>query len=172
MPHEATVVHQISGRFRVRIPSARKDREYFARVRQIIGNSPGVEKVETNYLTGSVLVIHSSDPELIQQTAAREGLFELSKGTGSPKITARLNKGLGSFQERLNRLAGADVDLEGLAFLGLAIGGGAQMLKKNIWPAGVTLVWYAANILQSANKRTARLNGRGETRPPEARYIQ
>lgn len=74
-PPEALLCHETSGRFRVRIPDKRKDAAYFEQVRGVMLRAPAVHEVETNAMTGSVLVIHTGDSGSLLEHAEREGLF-------------------------------------------------------------------------------------------------
>ena len=148
--HQATIVHQLPGRMRVRIARAQNDREFFAQVRQVFGNMQGIRSVETNYLTGSILFQYTGEPHEIEQTAAREGLFKIRREALPLPAAAMMQVSLSSVRTRLNRFSGSRIDFQGAALLLLAGGSLLQMLRKNVWPAGVTLLWYAANILKDA----------------------
>ncbi len=117
----------------------------------------GIRSVETNYLTGSILFQHAIDPQEIQNVAAREGLFEINGESAPLPAAAMLQERLSSMQARLSRFSKSRVDFQGAVLL-LFLGGGlVQVLRKNVWPAGVTLLWYSANLLKDA-KTSPRLN--------------
>jgi len=151
MPPQAELVHQIQGRLRVRIPGQRRNSEYFAKIRKCLAKLEGVQSVETNYLSGSVLVLHQSSPRAIQDYAEEKGLFQVRR-SNSPVValSQRIASGLRQVEGRVNAFTQGEVDMTGLAFLGLAVAGGYQILKKNVWPAGVTLLWYAASVVLAA----------------------
>lgn len=56
MTTHAVVVHQMPGRVRVRIPEKRHDKDFFSMVEALLPVIDGVEDVETNPLTASVLI--------------------------------------------------------------------------------------------------------------------
>ena len=57
----AFVVHELFGRLRLRIPEKRKDGAYFAELAERLSECPGVTRVESNALTGSVLLLHTEE---------------------------------------------------------------------------------------------------------------
>jgi hypothetical protein len=56
MSTRAVVVHHIPGRVRVKIPEKRHDTGFFSTVKALLPVIEGVEEVETNPLTASVLI--------------------------------------------------------------------------------------------------------------------
>lgn len=145
---QAEVVHEMKGRLRVRIPEQRQNREYFGKVRERLAGLDGVRSIETNYMTGSVLVLHESSPQVIQDYAEEKGLFQVRQSKSDPvALSQRIAGGFRQVEGRVNAFSKGQVDVTALAFLGLAVAGAFQILKKNIWPAGVTLLWYAASVV-------------------------
>jgi hypothetical protein len=55
------IAHHIPGRIRIRIPAARGDPGLLEQIRTIAESVPGVESVESNVTTGSVLIHYSKD---------------------------------------------------------------------------------------------------------------
>lgn len=148
---QAESVHQIEGRLRMRIPEQRRNPEYFRKIRECLAKLEGVRSIETNYLTGSVLVLHQLSPQVIQDYAEENGLFQV-RHSNSPVValSQRIATGFRQVEGRVNAFTKGEVDVTGLAFLGLAIAGAYQILKKNVWPAGVTLLWYATSVVLGA----------------------
>jgi hypothetical protein len=66
MNHQAYVAHHIPGRMRVGVSSARGNEAFLGEIRASMLRVPGVERVATNVVTGSVLVHYD---------AARHGHF-------------------------------------------------------------------------------------------------
>lgn len=147
----AYISHQIEGRMRVRIPSKRRDQDYFDFVTQRLRECDGILALRINYLTGSVLIIHGLDVDAIAAYAERNGLFTLAP---VEVVVAPLAQGISNqfrvLDERLRAKTSGALDLGGLAFFGLVAASAAQLARKNIWPAGATLLWYAAHLLPSA----------------------
>src|SRR5215471_4321858 len=74
------VAHHIPGRIRIRIPAAWGDPGLLEQIRTVAESVPGVESVESNATTGSVLIHYSIDAcqdfELRLSAAGHSG-FEL-----------------------------------------------------------------------------------------------
>jgi hypothetical protein len=171
----AELVHSLPGRLRVRIPERRNRREYFARVRDRLAKMEGVESVETNWATGSVLLLHNSTSEQVARFAQEQGLFEVR--AGEPLATAvsqRMAQGASRVVQRVNNLTRGEVDFPGLVVLGFTAAGLVQVLRRNAWPAGMTLFWYAATLLKDVAAAAVR-NGDGYRSGPNRlgkQYVQ
>lgn len=147
----AYISHHIEGRMRVRIPSKRRDQDYFEVVTQRLRECDGIRALRINSLTGSVLIIHGLDVDAIAAYAERNGLFVLAPVEA---VVAPIAQGISdqfrALDERLKAKTSGALDLGGLAFLGLVAASATQLARKNIWPAGATLLWYAAHLLPPA----------------------
>jgi hypothetical protein len=77
MARNASIVHTIPGRMRIRIPSARADNKFLDQARAALRALPHVVEVSSNPLTGSLLVTY---PPALQ----REFEGALTMGNGSP----------------------------------------------------------------------------------------
>jgi hypothetical protein len=59
----ARIVHQVPGRIRIKVTGVKDNGEYFAVVRQLIAELPGVESVRVNATSSSIVVAYQpSDP--------------------------------------------------------------------------------------------------------------
>jgi Heavy metal associated domain 2 len=154
---DAHVVHQTRGRLRVRIPSERRHAEYFAKLRSQFTELEGIQAIETNYVTGSLLLIHKLPVGAIEEHAIKNGLFRLRFSRPSPvplsqRIAAQLSK-LGTGVERVSR---GTVDLPAVASIAFAAAAGFRMLNKRpVWPPVITLLWYAHSLLPNVPKAPA-----------------
>jgi hypothetical protein len=138
------ISHAIPGRIRARILERRGDERFFARVREELEREPGIARLDTNALTGSVLVLHNLDAERIASLAESHGLFRLEHRSadefeGNGASTATL---FGSFARSqpsslYERLA--------LALIGFAA---FEAMQGNIAAPAVTLLWYAFRLLE------------------------
>jgi hypothetical protein len=171
MIHRASLVHQIDGRLRIRVPLARNDREYFARVRELFGHMQGIQTVETNYLTGSILLLHSTDPQEIEKAAARAGLFMIDRGSQPLAASTLIEEKFSSLQARLSHFSRSRIDFQGAALLLLLGGGVVQGLRKRILPPVVTLLWYAATLLKESKSSLPANPTLGTAQPPRD-YVQ
>lgn len=147
----AYISHQIEGRMRIRIPSKRRDQDYFEVVTQRLRECEGIRALRINVLTGSVLIIHLLNVDTIAEYAERNGLFMLApvEAVLTP-IAQGISNRFHALDEQVRARTSGTLDLGGLAFFGLLAASAAQLARKNIWPAGATLLWYAAHLLPSA----------------------
>jgi len=83
--HRAHVIHKISGRVRLRLPHAKNRPSRIEHVRKTLAGMPGVNRVEANPTTGSMLLHYdraqdSGDSDFLKnlaEFASKEGLFKL-----------------------------------------------------------------------------------------------
>lgn len=144
----AFVTHHMEGRIRLRIPSQRRNSAYFGTLQEKLSQCEGVDALRVNPLTAGLLILHHGDLETIGRFAEQNELFLLrpedpSRLPVSVQISARFS----SVDERLSRVSGGKLDLAAAAFFGLTLAGLFQLLRRNIWPAGLTLLWYAVSVL-------------------------
>ncbi len=59
MRPRAYIAHQLPGRIRIRVPEAKRRPALLENLRQVILSAPGVESVDYNSLTGSLLIHYS-----------------------------------------------------------------------------------------------------------------
>jgi len=146
----AHLVHQMRGRLRVRIPSQRQNREYFAKVREQFPQFEGLSAIETNYISisGSVLILHDSSLQAIEDYAAGNGLFRLVLShPNTQPLSQRIAQAFNFVGGRIDQVTDGAVDSRALIFLVLTLAGGYQVLRSNVWPAGFSLLWYAGNLI-------------------------
>ncbi len=77
MTRQASIVHNIPGRMRIRIPSAKADPNFLEQARVALAALPNVVEVTSNPLTGSLLVVYSP-------ASQRDFEGALKMGNGSP----------------------------------------------------------------------------------------
>jgi hypothetical protein len=146
--------HTTIGRARIRIPSKRGEIPYFMLLKQQLFNCPGVSGLETNPLTGSVLIIHAAGIGVIAEYAEKNGLFRLNTvNPGRFPVITEIASNLRVIDKGVNTLSGGGLDIASLAFLGLIGMAIAQMRKGHIMPPGITLLWYAVSIMLMTRKR-------------------
>ena len=138
----AEIMHLMPGRARLRIVERRGDGAFFASVATGLSTIKGVQKVEVQPFTGSILIQHRSSLECIS-TAAREArLFQLGDGQGDRATTPA---------QAINPRV-----LVGLGLGSLAIW---QLTKGKIMPPAITLAWYASNLLGLLSDHSAEDSG-------------
>ena len=150
----AYVSHRINGRLRLRIPGKKHDAGYFKRVSEGFATCAGIREVEANPLTGSLLLTHTAALAQITDYAAEHGFFQLAPENVNPgPLSERLAADLGAVSDRFTSLSRGQIDTRAAVFAGLTLAGLYQLLKRNVWPAGVTLLWYALSVLPSRGGR-------------------
>ncbi|HHT9145702.1 MAG: hypothetical protein Q7J76_03985 [Candidatus Brocadiaceae bacterium] len=144
-PH-AYLSHRSFRRLRVKVPSKRGDKLYFTQLNEGFRKCKGIETLEVNPITGSILLIHSIDLESISQYAEGNNLFILKTNSPMPLfngISAKFNK----FDDRVKRITGNGLDITGITVLTLFGLGISQISRGNFraipWDAAF---WYALNI--------------------------
>ena len=147
---EAYVCHSTVNRVRIRIPGEKGNGSFFKRVEQALLELPGVESVEGNPLTGSVLMRHCSDRDSVFEAVRQQGLLALRETGPARRTTVRqdIARGLKAVDQQVVDLTGGKADLLDIAGLGLLASGIHQIFKGNFAaPAWYTAFWYAFGIL-------------------------
>lgn len=147
----ALVDHDIQGRVRVRIPSKRRDASYFAFLEEKLKKCEGIDALQANPLTGGVLVLHHVDLPTIAQYAKQNELFALAERSSAAPVSLHVATQFRALDQGLQSATAGTIDLSSAAFVGLTLAGMYQLLRRNIWPAGLTLLWYATSVLPRAN---------------------
>ncbi|MGO9611511.1 MAG: HMA2 domain-containing protein [Dissulfurispiraceae bacterium] len=145
----AYISHQTMGRLRVKIPSKKGAEGYFTSLKERLLGIEGVRTVETNPLTGSVLLVHGMDVRTIAEFAAANNLFSLQELNGYPAgLQQRISRTFKGMDAHLKTFTGGEIDIAGLAFLILLGAGIYQISMGNLtalpWYGAF---WYALNIL-------------------------
>lgn len=144
----AQLVHHALGRTRFRVPDKRRDTAYFERVAAALSRGPGVESVQYNPVTGSVLALHHGDPAALARAAEAEGLFRLAADTPkSHGVTERVAERFQSLNRQLKFLSRGELDLPGLLFLGLIAMAVEAIRREQIIAPASTLLWYALSVV-------------------------
>lgn len=60
IPSSVTVMHAHPGRVRLKLPQIKRDPGFAREVKELLGPVPGIKKVETSSLTGSLLILYDS----------------------------------------------------------------------------------------------------------------
>jgi hypothetical protein len=149
MPPFAYISHRSENRLRIKVPSKKGDKSFFSSVGDFFGSHDGILKVTTNEITGSILLIHSIQPEKIMKSAEKHRFFT-SRSSRTPlsnrvvEVFKGLNRKTTSYTEGYASLP----DLTFLALLGLGL---YQISRGNFRaPAWYAAFWYALNIFLKA----------------------
>lgn len=151
MTPRAEIQHAMTGRVRVRIPEKRGDRSYFEWVAGALREMPEVETVETNPLTGSVLVFHRTDANSIVHRAEQAELFHVIAAAPREIPTIKAQHLLTAVDSRIASATSGGWDLNSLLMVVCAVAGGWQVARQNVWPAAASMFWYSLTLAASKN---------------------
>lgn len=160
MMPDAEVVHSSKGRLRVRVPSRKGDPLFWETIADKFSGCPGVEDVEVNPRTASILFVHETDSAAIMAFAASQGIF-LAEGKKPareyPAIYDGLTESFDKVDGTIKKFTGNELDLSSLSFMAL-VGAGIYKIAKGDFsaPAWYTAFWYGFNIFLKS-----RPNGKG-----------
>lgn len=160
----ARMTHNIKGRMRIKVLPRKGDRGYFTSLASDLLKIDGIKNVETNPITGSVLILHETETDKIVDYANEKGLFRLISGemkndpknngsvTGSPRrLTSRIADAFKQTDSKMLDATGGQIDIGGAAFLSLVGVGIYQIARGNFMaPAWYAAFWYALNIFLKA----------------------
>jgi len=153
---DAFCSHKTSGRMRLKIPSKKGNRGYFTFLTEQLSGISGIEKIEANPLTGSVLFLYTCGTEAIAEHAETNSIFKLNGLNQYPtNLHQRISNTFKGINDRVKGVTGGEMDMGTLAFLVLAGAGIYQISRGNFTaPAWYTAFWYALNIFlkSGANK--------------------
>ncbi len=137
----AYVGHLSPGRLRVKIPSRKGDTDFFSSIQLQLSGLPGIESVNVNPLTGSVLLIHSTDAHLIIDYAGANNFFTIKKlETPSSDLYQEVSKVYNNLDGQTKGLLGGGINVASLASVALIIAGVYQISVGNL----TALPWYVA----------------------------
>jgi hypothetical protein len=94
---KAYVSHSINHRTRLAIPTKRKSKEYFSDLQKELSQCEGVAKVDINPMTGSVLIKHEAELEVIKKYGKDRNIFVVIEERGPPSLDPFQAIGLGLF---------------------------------------------------------------------------
>lgn len=145
MTPSAHIAHALAGRLRIRIPARRRDSGYFASLADAFGAMSGIEGVEVNPLTGSLLLYHTISSEQISEFAERRALFRLvpEHNESAPSLSTRLSSGLQVIDSKIRGVSDGSLDFWGAVFLVLVAMSIVQLAQGHILAPASTLLWYA-----------------------------
>jgi hypothetical protein len=166
------VVHRTSTRTRLRTRGMKGNREYFEQLRGELSKMAGVHSVQVNPLTQSVLLEHDVPIDPLLRAAEQRGFLHLDlQPVDEEPYLARVGRALIDSDQKLHLASAGRVNLDTVTFLGMLAGGIYQCTQGHALPAGVTMLRYAVEFVNSAaNDERARRqrNGNGTAREAEA----
>jgi len=166
------VVHVSRGRVRVKIPRAKNNPAVTHAIHERLAAAPGISHVETNLLTGSVLILFEAAEVALEDVmpgvaealgAVLPGLEEevvagllhpSADGSGPSQPLAHQITGLfGGLNQQLGSVSGGTVDLRvllplSLFFLGM---GRLVMAETAAFPTWSDLLWFSFGTFVALN---------------------
>jgi len=154
---EAFITHISRGRVRIKIPSRKGDRVFFSALKDKLpatSEIPGIQRIEMNPTTGSVLIVHDLDFKghdltIFSGHLEQMGLFKLkpndTPGTPVSQNIARTFKGI---NQQITDFTSGEIDLQSLVLLGLLGLGLYQFSRGQFMIPAISAFWYAATLLK------------------------
>jgi len=146
---EAHVTHRMPRRLRLKVPAKRRDIGYFDAITQHFSSVNGLESVEANPLTATVLITHDLDIDALLLEAQEKGFFSLQRTSPPPDINIHqaVSTRFSDIDQQLKGFTKGSLNVGGAAFLALVGVGLYQISRGNFAaPAWYTAFWYAMNI--------------------------
>lgn len=169
---EAFVTHMAAGRLRIKIPSKKGEARYFSSLKERISALPGIQKIEVNPLTGSVLVLHSLpareiDFKVLSEYTAAGNLFNLQTGNGAGKpVSDKIAEIFTGADKEVRNFTKGELDLPTAAAIGLLGVGLVQAARgKQTGIAWHAAFWYALNIFLNNQRNRRDPGGQREVSP-------
>jgi hypothetical protein len=151
MRPKAAISHSAYGRTRFRVESKRREDAFFARIAERLRRLDGVNQVEVNAATGSVLVHHQLPLEELARRARQDSLFEVNNEP-IERLSDSVRRQFGTLDGGISRLTEGRLDLEDLALLLLIIVALRQLAAGQFAVPAVSAFWYAAALLAGKEK--------------------
>ncbi|HJW81415.1 MAG TPA: hypothetical protein VJ396_04140 [Acidiferrobacterales bacterium] len=148
LPH-AEITHNSPGRLRLRIRARRGHADYFAGIEEKLVQCPGIERVVTNPVTGSVLLEPAIDLAALVAFTQAQQLFQLAQTPAlMAPLTQQVAEHFADLNGELRRFSGGGIDLGALGFIGMVTLAAVQLQRGHVLGPASTLLWYAAGLLR------------------------
>lgn len=145
----AWLSHRMSGRTRLHVPAMRRQRDYFARVRERLIHASGVKRVSTNVRTGSILVEHGRDHLDLAALGPELALFRIEPESKPASLSEQVRRVEERAEAALCDATGGRVDLSGATSLTYAALGVYQIARGgDVMPAALAMFWSAISVLR------------------------
>lgn len=156
MAPPAYITHHTTHRLRIKIPSQKGDGDYFSRLRAFFVQKVGVERVEVNPLTGSLLIVTREELRHPLDIVGSSQWFELREnGSDVQPLTQQMVQGFRALDVHVEKFTGGELDIASVAVIGLVIAGIYQVSIGNFAaPAWYTAFWYATSIAMKSDRPT------------------
>jgi hypothetical protein len=155
---QAEISHANAGRLRLHIRARRGKADYFTRIEEKLAQCPGVERIVTNPVTGSVLLEPAIDLGALAAFVQTHQLFQIAE---APVLMAPLTRQLAErftdLDGDLRKLSGGGIDLGALGFIGLVTLAAVQLQRGHVLGPSSALLWYAAGLLRTGRGNSSDL---------------
>jgi hypothetical protein len=150
MTPDAEIVHSSRTRLRIRILSRRGDSAYFLAMAERFAACEGIENIEVNPRTASLLFFHESDAARITEYAASQGIFHVAAASlprEHPSLYEGVTASFNTVDDKIKEFTKNELDLSSMTFLAL-VGAGIYKIAKGDFsaPAWYTAFWYGLNL--------------------------
>jgi hypothetical protein len=166
----ARIIHFTTRRLRIKVPEKRRDAAFFGFVRNRLAAWDGVERVETNPLTASVLVYFSDVERLLLEAIAKNDFldidFDVIARPAEPVVTRAAIRSFSASDRALRGWTQNQFDMRSAVFLLLFLGGLYQLLRGSLSTPAPTLLWYAGSLLGLWSDRPVDAVAEASPRPP------
>lgn len=142
----AHIVHRLRGRLRLKVPDKRRDADWLTEAASRLERMPGVRRVETRIISGSLLIYHQAGTALEERLASVDSFRITNASIATPPVLDPALDGLSRSQRKLKRRTGGRVNLETLLIALLVLAALGQALRGQIMVPAVSLLWYAAQL--------------------------
>jgi hypothetical protein len=147
----ARITHFTTRRLRIKVPEKRRDAAFFNFVRGRLAAWDGVDRVETNPLTASILVYFSGAERLLLEAIATNDFldidFDAIAQPPEPVVTRAAVRSFVTSDRALRGWTQNQIDMRSVVFLLLFVGGVYQLLRGRLSTPAPTLLWYAGSLL-------------------------
>ncbi len=145
---EAVLSHTTSGRTRIKVPSMKGNAAYFSALQDHFAHFQGIEQIQANAMTSSVLFMHAADLKAIATFAEEHSLFRLGiSRSRTTALSGSIMKSFNDFDKQVKKFTGNELDVPGAAFVTLLGFGIYEISRGNFAaPAWYTAFWYALNV--------------------------
>jgi hypothetical protein len=147
----AYITHTAPGRCRFKIPCKRRDAAYFQTLREALLDTSGVEQVQTNPLTASVLILYDAEQVDINDLTAQlqtANQFELSdRPIDNQTVWEKALSGFESLDNQLKQSTSGQFDSKSLLLVVLIIMAIRQMQQGVVFAPAITLILHALQML-------------------------
>jgi hypothetical protein len=168
---EAQVVHLTRRRVRIRIPSKRHDRSFFAKAVKELSQRAPAAQMEANPATASILIRCEDDVLSLLGALGGDAPVSITSLTGAsaPNID-HIRERVKEFNDKVRRWTGGSSDARTLIFLALLLSAIYQLARGQIFAPAATLLWYAGEALRFWTSQKEALEGETAESERKARF--